>query len=426
MSTCTCQPGGFFVNLHGPYDLAYVQVGEREYTFDKGGRLLWLIEGLKKIERSLNGRLVEKADPGDDFVYKRSRELDAADAEQLRRSVAAQINEILSELRAGHSCAPDCRVYRHKNETEAFLNRAVTQLSDREQNEARQFNSIYQPVAIVPNDLRHPLIVQVTEGCAYNGCSFCGLYRGRQYREKSYRELQGHLLEIKAFVGDSLQNMRSVFLGDANALMVEQSRLRAIFDLINQELPIRDQPSALPTTRGLKGPAQQPAFDGIYAFIDAWYGRDKTVEDFRELRDRKLARVYVGLESGSDHLLRFVRKRNRLRQVLELVQTIKQAGISIGVMVMAGLGGDRFYDEHVDSTARAINQLGLSGSDAIYFSHLVIHPHAPYGEDTKREGIQHLSYEQERAQIHETVSKLRFGRAGAPTIRGYEVNHVRF
>jgi radical SAM superfamily enzyme YgiQ (UPF0313 family) len=56
---------------------------------------------------------------------------------------------------------------------------------DRLEGEAGPFrNSIYKPVSILPPDQYLALVVQATEGCSYNECSFCTFYRDRPFRIK--------------------------------------------------------------------------------------------------------------------------------------------------------------------------------------------------------------------------------------------------
>jgi hypothetical protein len=40
------------------------------------------------------------------------------------------------------------------------------------------------------------LIVQVTEGCAYNRCLFCPMYKGKDFRVHSPAEIAAHLRDL--------------------------------------------------------------------------------------------------------------------------------------------------------------------------------------------------------------------------------------
>ena len=100
------------------------------------------------------------------------------------------------------------------------------------QADARRFGEIYRPVSILPPDQYLALVVQATEGCSYNQCTFCDFYRDRPFRVKSADELRAHIAAVQAFFGPALGLRKSLFLADANALVVPMPRLRAWLDVI--------------------------------------------------------------------------------------------------------------------------------------------------------------------------------------------------
>ena len=106
-----------------------------------------------------------------------------------------------------------------------------------------------------------------------------------------------------------------------------------------------------------------------------------------------LKRVYIGLESGHDPLLEFVRKPGHAQDAIETVQTIKAAGINVGLIVMIGLGGDRFAAGHVADTIAVLNHMPLGEGDLIYFSDLVEEPNTLYPQLAQQHGIQPLGAE---------------------------------
>jgi len=117
------------------------------------------------------------------------------------------------------------------------------------------------------------------------------------------------------------------------------------------------------------------------------------VEDYRALAELGLKRVYIGLESGHDPLLEFVRKPGHAGDAIETVQTIKAAGINVGLIVMIGLGGDRFAAGHVADTIVVLNQMPLGKGDLIYFSDLVEEPGTPYPTLAQQHDIHALGAE---------------------------------
>jgi radical SAM superfamily enzyme YgiQ (UPF0313 family) len=202
--------------------------------------------------------------------------------------------------------------------------------------DAIRFAEIYRPVSILPPDQYLALVLQATEGCSYNRCTFCDFYRGRPFRAKGPEELRAHIAAVREFFGPAIGLRKSLFLADANALVVPMPRLRAWLDVIAE-------------TRIL------PAGGGIYSFIDAFDVHRKSAEEWAELAARGLRRVYIGMESGDDALLRWLRKPGAVADVIEAVVLLKGAGVAASVIIMTGIGGERYADAHVRGTIAALN-----------------------------------------------------------------------
>jgi radical SAM superfamily enzyme YgiQ (UPF0313 family) len=429
MQELRCQKR-YFINLHCPYDIACIRYQDREYNLDNAGRLLWLLKSDKKIERSLNNRFVEKWDMGSDGIFKNSRLLDEQEAEMLYEGMIQDLSEILGVIESDPEGLQKYSITHNAKEVRAFIEKVLSNdyqmaIADRE-----RFKEIYGHIEIFPNDLPMPLIIQLTKGCAYNECTFCGFYKGRPFRIKGVDDLKGHIRDIKAFLGESISNMQSIFLGDANALMIEQDVLLRMLDMINEAFRI--MPPCHEETNQyhfplFSNPANRShAFEGIYSFMDAFWGRQKQTKEFRQLKERNVRRIYIGLESGSNRILSLIKKCNTAEDIMALTNRIKEEGIPVGIMLIAGLGGKRFYDEHVKESIKIINHLILDNHDNIYFSHLFFHEKASYQDDMQREGIKELSCDEENRQIREISSALGFAPLHSPDIKGYEISYVRF
>ena len=91
--------------------------------------------------------------------------------------------------------------------------------------DAARFRSIYTPVAILPPDQYLAVVVQATEGCSWNRCTFCDFYRQQPFRIKGDGEFRSHVGDVVSFFGTAIGLRRSIFLADANALVIAQDRL---------------------------------------------------------------------------------------------------------------------------------------------------------------------------------------------------------
>ena len=74
------------------------------------------------------------------------------------------------------------------------------------------------------------------------------------------------------------------------------------------------------------------------------------------------------------------------------------SGINVGVIVLIGLGGDRFVDDHPRDTVAVLNQMSLSAGDLIYFSDLVEEAGTPYPLIAAQQDIRALSADERAAQ----------------------------
>ncbi len=163
-------------------------------------------------------------------------------------------------------------------------------------------------------------------------------------------------------------------------------------------------------------------FDGVSTFLDAFTGPHRTRLDFEELRDLGLRRVYLGLETGDDNLLKWLCKPATSTSIAQCVKTLKEAGLVVGVIALLGAGGHDFAEAHVRETARLINELPLDRDDFIYFSPLVIYPHSRYAEQTTALEMAPLSATAMHSQEEAIRNALHFNeQSGRPHIGHYEL-----
>ncbi len=351
-------------------------------AWDPGGRLYSVVDGERTYRRGLNGRVLMKWRDNGERQRAWASQADADDVVERAAAFAATLRdvpEVSADMRLALSQAA------------LFDSRAANA-------DARRFRDVYQPIGILPPDQYLALVLQATEGCSFRSCTFCDFYR-QEYRVKNPSLFAEHVRRVCDYLGESARlRGRTIFLGSANALAVPMSGLVPLFDLLVEQFPGRP----------------------VYAFLDGFTGVLKDAGDYRELASRGLRRVYVGLESGHDPLLAFVRKPSTRAQVVETVRAIKDAGVNVGIMVMIGLGGDRFTDAHVADTADAVNEMPLGAGDLLYFSELVDLPGSPYLSAAAQAGIRALTAAERQAQRRAIESRLHFA-TSRPQIATYDV-----
>ncbi|MBN2473543.1 MAG: radical SAM protein [Pirellulales bacterium] len=200
----------------------------------------------------------------------------------------------------------------------------------------------YYGTVVRPPSEADSYILQVTLGCSHNRCTFCGTYRGKPFRPRAIREV----LEDVAMAAERFPETQRVFLADGNALVMSTERLAEILDALH---------AAFPRLRRV----------GVYA--NARDLLQKHEADLAMLSRKKLQIVYLGLESGSDEVLRRVGKGATAADMVEGVLKAKRAGLRVSVIALLGLGGADLSSQHAEETGRVV-----SAMDPHYLSMLTL------------------------------------------------------
>ncbi len=282
------------------------------------------------------------------------------------------------------------------------IKQAIAFDDDRSRADAAHYFEVYKPVGILPPDQYMAVVLQATEGCSFNSCTFCDFYKDRPFRIKGMEEFRAHALAVRNFLGEGLSLRRTIFLGDANALVAPMARLVPLFEAVHDIYDVA-------------------ALGGIYAFLDGFSGERKSVDDYARLMALGLRRVYIGMESGHDPLLRFLHKPSTAADSAAAVRVMKQAGVAVGVIILLGAGGHRYAREHIHDTIRWLNAMPLDGDDLIYFSELMVSSEMAYAKDAVQAKLDPLEAEERAAQGEMIEEGLRFHGASRPPVSRYDI-----
>lgn len=381
---------------------------EQMYSFDLEGRLITAHRGGDLYRRGLDHRVLRKRRGQAGGRAERLREdLTEEEKRALVVEVLEAVRRVLSALPAEAPAAVRARL-----DPMARWNVAAYAQN------RRHFREVYRPVSILPPDHYLSVVLQATEGCHYNQCTFCDFYRDRPFRVKSEDEFGAHIDAVRHFLGDGLRLRRRVFLADANALVVPQPRLVRFFEAINTAFGIA--PAHLKGPELARWEAAHPNdMTGVYSFVDAFTGKKKTVAEYAELALLGLRRVYIGIESGHVPLLRFLRKPGMPADVTEMVQATRSAGVRAGLIVMLGIGGDRYAAAHVADTLQLLNALRLGPDDIVYLSEFVEPADSEYALRAHEAGVRALTHAEMQAQAQALRAGL--AAAGGPKVSLYDI-----
>ena len=365
-------------------------------VYDRAGRLYSLYKEGRHHRRSLSGQALQKWTEAD---RRQRRWLAQTAADQLIDTAADQLRRLLDAL-----SAPDWQ-WLTPPDHPAQLREVITVIERgarfdcaAARLDAARFAEVYSPIGMLPPDQYLALVLQATDGCSFNTCTFCDLYH-QAFRVKTPAEFRQHIRQALDYLGDSiLLRQRSIFLGAANALAIPMARLVSMLAIIREECGGKHSER--------REAASRNAPRGVYAFLDAFTGTRKSVEDYRALADLGLKRVYIGLESGHDPLLQFVQKPGQAADAIATVRAIKAAGLNVGVIVLIGLGGDRFAAGHTRDTIAALNQMQPGDGDLIYCSDLVEEAGTLYPQLAAQHDLRALSATERAAQRAAIHSRL--------------------
>lgn len=191
----------------------------------------------------------------------------------------------------------------------------------------RYEGTIYRP----PGE-RNSYLLQVTVGCSHNACAFCGMYKDKRYHVRPIRDVLEDILMAKNYYGD----VPRVFLCDGDAIGLPTEELLRILHALRHTFP------SLQKVAVYAGP--RPTLE-------------KTPEELRALREAGLTRVYLGVESGSDELLKEMVKGVTAEEMLRAGTMLREAGLDLWTMILLGLDGHGAGLEHARASTEIINAM---------------------------------------------------------------------
>jgi len=226
---------------------------------------------------------------------------------------------------------------------------------------------------IRPPSEAYSLLIRVTRNCPWNNCTFCPVYKGSRFSIRPVDHVKNDIdtvnrhvhalremadetgriskIKIREYSAGITQKefdafntainwlsggMKSIFIQDANSLIIKP------LDLIEILLHL------------------QRSFPWVERITS--YARSHTIarisdNDLKAIGDAGLNRIHIGLESGSDEVLKMVRKGVDKETQIKAGIKVKAAGIELSEYVMPGLGGRKYSRIHALETADALNRI---------------------------------------------------------------------
>lgn len=176
------------------------------------------------------------------------------------------------------------------------------------------------------------LIIQVTYGCSHNKCTFCYMYKGEPFHIRPVDEVIEALSDIHPYY----EKCRRIFLADGDALIMKQADLVRLLEYLQKRFPTCERVGIYASPRSilLKSPAE-----------------------LRQLKALGLGIMYLGVETGSDTILKNICKGVTRSQMIEAGKKVKEADILLSITMINGIGGKDLWEEHAVQTATISNEI---------------------------------------------------------------------
>lgn len=221
----------------------------------------------------------------------------------------------------------------------------------------------YEGVVYRPPSEAYSLIVQLTVGCAHNGCTFCTMYKDKTFRIRPVKEILEDFAEAAARYGD---RVRRIFLADGDALVMKTEELLEILSFARENFPSLERISSYGTPGDILR---------------------KTKEELTRLRKAGLELIYMGAESGCQQVLRSVNKGASRDEIIAAGKKLKACGMEASVTLISGLGGRKLLKEHAVDSASLISEINPR---YVGFLTLMLDEDAPIMEQIKRKELELL------------------------------------
>ena len=226
---------------------------------------------------------------------------------------------------------------------------------------------------IRPPSEAQSLLVRFTRNCNWNQCLFCPVYKGRTFSRRSVDEVKADIDTVAEIINEVTAmswgmglsghvdasvaqyffrqdlphsylsvvawlyyGTGAVFIQDANNLILNTDHLVEMLDYLNLKIS---------------------GITRITSYARSQTAARKTTEELERIQKAGLSRIHVGLESGSDQVLKFMKKGVKPEQHVKAGRMIKAAGMALSEYWMPGLGGRRLWKENAVESANVLNQI---------------------------------------------------------------------
>lgn len=191
----------------------------------------------------------------------------------------------------------------------------------------RYEGAIYRP----PSEA-YSLLIQVSFGCSHNKCDFCNMFKEKQFKIRKVDQIIEDLERAR----HHYRTVKRVFLADGDALILKMQDLEKILLKTRELFPECERVAAYATVQDILR---------------------KSEGELRKLKDLGLSILYLGVESGSNEILKDVNKGSIVSDMVEAGKRAEKAGIKISATLIIGLGGKEKWEMNAIESAKVISEI---------------------------------------------------------------------
>jgi radical SAM superfamily enzyme YgiQ (UPF0313 family) len=156
------------------------------------------------------------------------------------------------------------------------------------------------------------------------------MYRTKEYQERPWEEIKAEV----DFASNAYPETRRIFLADGDALNLPTDKLTKIIEYLYLKFVRLERVASYTMPKNLL---------------------QKDDKDLDRLRYAGLTMLYLGIETGSDLLLKKVTKGATSRGIIQACQKAQIHEYILSCMVILGIGGRTYTTQHIDDTARLVS-----------------------------------------------------------------------
>ncbi|HPS85811.1 MAG TPA: radical SAM protein [Spirochaetota bacterium] len=230
---------------------------------------------------------------------------------------------------------------------------------------------------IRPPSEAHSILLRTTRNCPWNKCAFCPVYKNEKFSLRTLEEIKADIdsmhgiyskilekvnLDTGGYVSDKIisslvnddkipQNyiqqmlfwmyygLKSLFLQDADSMVMKSAEMVEILNYIKEKFPTIERITCYSRSKTLAV---------------------KNIDELKKIREAGLSRVHIGMESGSDEVLKLIRKGVTGNEHIIAGKKVVEAGFELSEYFMPGIGGRKFTAENAVETSKVLNAINPS------------------------------------------------------------------